>query len=340
MDPKTDNRGVSGTSADDDSVVVPSDDEFSAAFDLAEIGEGDGKAAIADAGTSGDSVDLTSDNDLLDDGAAGTSGTVDTSAVNDDGKAEQRYKTLQGIHKKDKEQWDADRAAWDEEREQLRAQIAASTSGVGQNANAEAGTAGVAGMTKQSFLDSLTDEEKLELAEYEKDWNIVSQMEGKKRDAALMSLRSELADWKNTIIAKLTEQEATLTPVLQRAEQTDMVMHFNYLAEQHPDYEQYRDDGSIEAWIASKPRYLQDSLLSIYEGGSAEDVVDLLTDFKKENNILLTSDEAADKGGAIDPAKAEKKQALTSVATGQAAINTRHGEPEDFESAFDEAVQL
>lgn len=347
----TDNRGVSGTSAaaaGEEVVVVPTAEDFEAAFDLAELGEPQDadqgtSAAAGDAGTTGDAADLAStDNGEADSVIPGTSGVSGSASVGDDeDKNEQRYKTLQGIHKKDKETWDTEREEWEEEREQLLEQVNASTSGV---QSPSAGNDGTAAETtnKQNFLDSLSDDQRLQLAEYEKDFNVVSRMEGLKRDAALGSLRKEIAGWKQDVSAKLEATEATITPVLQRAEQTDMVAHFNHLQVQHPDYEQYRDDGSIEAWIASKPKYLQPGLVYVYEEGSAEDVAGLITDFKTENNILpATSNNGTSAGADItDPAKEEKRQALMAVNTGKGAINPAHQLSEDFESAFDEAAQL
>jgi hypothetical protein len=61
--------------------------------------------------------------------------------------------------------------------------------------------------------------------------------------------------------------------------------HFQHIRENHPDFEAYRDDGSIVKWIETKPMYQQKAMMGAYSQGTAEDMVELLDGFKEENNI-------------------------------------------------------
>ena len=259
-----------------------------------------------------------------------------------DEKFEQRYKTLQGIHKHDREVWETERAALLLQLEESKKpEIPTQTSSV----------------AAEAFVDSLTDEQKEQLKEYERDFDVVSRMEGIKRSMELAKLRKEIADWKTEVTNQLTKQATQFTsqiaPAIALAEESDEEAHFDLIRNGyelengtfvpgHNDFEKYRDDGSLLAWIESKPKYLQSSLRETYSKGTATDVIDLISDFKRENNIPLTfqtlaSQTTPDNIVPLTSAKAARKQALTTVTTRRGAVNTGGAFAGDYESAWDEA---
>jgi len=67
------------------------------------------------------------------------------------------------------------------------------------------------------------------------------------------------------------------------------------------------------------------------------DVVDLISDFKREKNIPLTS-QPSDNVIPIDSGKAARKAALASVTTRRGAVSTGAAIADDFEGAFEEAL--
>lgn len=256
-------------------------------------------------------------------------------------KYEQRYKTLQGIHKHDRETWEIEKAKLlldlEEAKKPQTPEVPPKTEAA------------------EAFVDSLTDEQKKQLEEYEKDFDVVSQMEGIKRKMELGKLRKDMMDtiqtWKDEFVTKLNETETNLVskiaPAVKLAEDSDQEAHFSlirngYVREDgtevpgHEDFEKYRDDGSLMNWIESKPKYLQPALKDTYTKGAATDVVDLISDFKRESN--LTTQPSSDNVVTIDPKKAARKQALTTVTTRRGSVNTGFAVPDDFEGAFDEAV--
>jgi hypothetical protein len=259
-----------------------------------------------------------------------------------DEKYEQRYKTLQGIHKHDKEVWETERTT-------LLSQLdeAKKPKEVKPPPTPEEETAAAA------FVDSLTDEQKEQLAAYEQDFDVVSKMEGIKRGVELAKLRKEMQVWKDEVTSRIAEQQTSLdsriAPVLKREEENERDTHFSMIREGyalddgtpvtgHADFEKFRDDGSLLAWIESKPRYLQPALKETYSKGSAMDVIDLLTDFKKDSNITLNLP-SSDNVVQMNPNKVAKKQALSAVTTRRGAVSTAGGAPSnDFEGAFDEAL--
>lgn len=255
-----------------------------------------------------------------------------------DEKYEQRYKTLQGIHRHDMENWKTREA-------ELLAQVEAAKTPVPPATPPPPSDPAAA---KAAFVDSLTEEQKAQLAEYEQDFDVVSRMEGIKRNIEIAKLRQEISEWKAEIASQITAQTAFVAPAIKLAEDTETESHFNtiktgYVLEDgtpvpgHVDFEKYRDDGSLKAWIDSKPKYLQPSLNQVYTQGSAMDVIDLFSDFKRENNIN-PNPQPSDNVIPMTPARIARKAALTSVVTRKGAVSLNSSVPDDFEGAFEEAL--
>ena len=184
-----------------------------------------------------------------------------------------------------------------------------------------------------ALYDSLTDEQKEALKEYEQDFDVVSKMEGIKREVELKKLRKEIDEKLAAIDTKVSAQ---LAPVLKKTAESEEEFHFDAIREAHGDYEQYVEDGSIVKWIESKPKYLQPALKQTYGQGSAEDAIDLINDFKRENNIEPPP--PPENVIPISKKKTEKRQALAAVDTRRGAISTQSAIKDDYEGAFDEAL--
>jgi hypothetical protein len=239
----------------------------------------------------------------------------------DDDKAEQRYKTLQGMFNKEKETWESERA-------NLLAQV---------EAVKKVPAPAPAPREARDDPDDLSPEDKEALAEYDQEFDLVSKMEGKKRDLALKALEKKFQNFLDEKIAEINSKIAPAQSFIQEtvAERVrhNEEVHFSSLKEVHPDFETYRDDGTIIKWIESKPQYLQKSMLETYDQGSINDVVALLNDFKQENNITSSPDNTPK-----STRKAEKKLAMTAVTTRRGAVNPAHVIANDFEGAWDEAL--
>lgn len=247
-------------------------------------------------------------------------------------KYEQRYKTLQGIHRHDKDTWEQEKSKLISELEEAKKVAPKKDDPTKEKA-------------VQDFVDSLTDEQKKQLEEYEQDFDVVSKMEGLKRSVELAKLRKEFQAWKDEFVGRFEEHGKKLAPIAEFAEKSEAQAHFNmimngYTREDgtevpgHPDFRKYRDDGSLLKWIESKPKYLQAGMKEVYEKGLATDVIDLYGDFKRELNINQESPE--DKVVNID--KAKKKQALAAVNTRRGAVNADFRPADDYDGAFDEAL--
>jgi hypothetical protein len=266
--------------------------------------------------------------------------------VDPEEKAEQRYKTLQGIHKHDKK-------TWDEEKTALLAQIEEAKKPKTPDKTPEQKKEDT--IAAEAFVDSLTEEQKKQLEDYEADFDVVSKMEGLKRTRELAKLRKEMTDWKAEVKAEMdakltaqaTEVDNKVAPAVKLAEENERESHFRLIREGyqredgstvdgHDDFKQFVDDGTLLKWIETKPGYMQGVMKKIYDAGSAIDVIDLVADFKRENNIQsnLPSDNVVN----LDAKKAARKAALTTVPSRRGAINTGKAVADDYDSAFDEAM--
>lgn len=248
----------------------------------------------------------------------------------------QRQRTLEGILKPHKE-------AWETEKKSLLTQIEELKKPKEEKKE-----------DKEDKEDVLSPEDKEAFAKYEEDFDLVSKMEGKKREVELKKLEKRFKAFvQDTVKSAKEEFNAQIAPAAElvktskvKEEKQEEKDHFDmirngYILDDgtevsgHPDYEKYVKDGSIKKWIDTKPKYIQKGLLEICDHGTAEDVVELLSDFKKENNINPQS--PPEKVVNID--KEKKKQALRVVDTGKSAVQTKMHVATDYEGAFDEALQ-
>ncbi len=255
-------------------------------------------------------------------------------------KYEQRYKTLQGIHRKDKETWDArERELLSQVEEAKKPKTEPKTEpSPGKLTDKEAADA----------YDSLSPEDKEVLAQYEDAFDVVSKAEGIKRKAELGRLSKRLDQIKDEIRTEMKAEISTirgeLNPVTKKLEADDLALHWEAIEAAHSDYRTYADGGEghvdLMTWVESKPKYLQPALLNTIQKGSADEVIDLLNDYKRENNIPLTSPQTETQSNVVTmtPKKAEKKAALSTVTTRRGAVATGYQVADDFEGAFEEAV--
>lgn len=238
---------------------------------------------------------------------------------------EEKWKSLQGIWNSDKAAWAAEKAKLEVELEQLKTPEAPKVDD------------GSLEKKKQDFIDSLTDDQKDQLEEYERDFDVVSKMEGLKRDRELAKLRKEFTSFvEETKKEILTQLEPATSLVKETKEEREIAAHeahFQTIRNSHSDFEVYRDNGAIIKWIESKPSYLRKGMMETYNQGEAEDVVGLLDDFKAESNIQPSS-----KVVPLDSKKEQRRQALTPPQSRKSAINTNISVADDFEGAFDEAL--
>lgn len=246
----------------------------------------------------------------------------------DDASFEQKWKTLQGIHQKDKSTWDTEKA-------QLTARIQALESAAAAPPKKEA--------KQEDPPDDLTEQEKSLLKEYDEEFDTVSKMEGLKRDKAMRKLEKKIESLQATIEERISGQERKLAPVIQQSAEQSAANHFSAIRSAHSDFETLRDDGSIKSWIEAKPSFIRKALMEAYTNGETQDVIDLITQYKTENNIpsrdLNNAEHHDTPPSDATRKKEEKKAALTGINSRKPAIAPKAGTADDYESAFDEAMR-
>jgi vacuolar-type H+-ATPase subunit I/STV1 len=252
----------------------------------------------------------------------------------DDASFEHKYKTLQGIHKHDREVWEEEKGTLLTRLETLeKAQVAPAK---GDTGTTEEKKAESASDLLHAFIDSLTDEQKAQLKEYDEEFDVISKMEGLKREAAFKQLKKELDDFKNEVKSQLQPATDFVVKANEERETADEAAHFDAIKEAHPDFEKYRDDGSLTKWIESKPVYMQGAIKKVCEAGTFEDVIQVLDDFKRDNNIVTEKQET--NVVHISKEKEARKQAMTSPVTRRGSVNVNTADAQDYESSFDEAI--
>jgi hypothetical protein len=243
-------------------------------------------------------------------------------------KYEQRYKTLVGIHKHDKAEWENEKSSLIAQFEELKK---APEPGEKLTPKEEKKRDDAI----KDLYESLTEDEKAAIKEYDAEFDIVSKMEGKKREIEMARLRAEVDAFKAEMLSKLAPTENFVVDIQRDREIKSKEDHFGSIGQAHPDFETYRDDGSIMKWIESKPKYVQKGMLEAYQKGTAEDVIDLLSDFKQENNLQSAPSNTIN----FNEKREQKRQALSAVTTKRGAVNPSMAVAEDYDNAFEEALK-
>lgn len=308
----------SGKKADDDAAAKAAEAEAAAAAAAQKADQGDGQGA--------------------DQGKSDDKGKEGKDTRDDEQTYEQRWRSLQGILKSKDEKYESEKTQLLTELEDLKKTVANLSNSNKDNKDKKKGTD-----KSDSLFDDLTEDEKAELSEYEKDFDSVSKMEGLKRERALKRLEDRILETLEAKTAEIQEKIASrVQPIEESYKKSDEAAHFGTIRGSHPDFETHRDSGAILKWIETKPRYLRESMKATYEQGTAEDVVDLISDFKKENGLLETNkDDQSHTDNLIDmdKRKAEKKQNLTAVITKRGSVDAGQGRTDDFDSAYNEALK-
>ncbi len=312
------------------------DDIFSETFDTAEkLGDDQGdpkvddleKEAKSDAAQSGQPDQQKADDDSGKQAdkqadASARKQSADASAAKDNEETyEQRWKSLQGILKSKDEKYESEKAQLLTELENLKKTVASLSD---EKKDKKKGTD-----KSDSMFDDLSKEDQEALAEYEKDFDSVSKMEGLKRERALKKLEDRILEKIEAKTAEIQDKIVSrVQPIEESYKKSDEAAHFSTIRGSHPDFETHRDSGAILKWIETKPRYLRESMKATYEQGTAEDVVDLISDFKTENNLLeadKNNQSRSDNLIDMDKKKAEKKQNLTAVITKRGSVDAGQG---------------
>lgn len=152
------------------------------------------------------------------------------------------------------------------------------------------------------------------------------------------NVKAALANYKREILGQVNQQ---LAPIQQVAAQSQDAVHWATIAAAHPDYQQVAS--ALPEWIEKQPSLFRKSLESAYNGGSAAEVVELISTYKQAiGSTGAAPAQPASSAAQVTPRAAPvSKAALAATAAPPVAQRSKMAtskDPNDFESAFAEAA--
>lgn len=102
-----------------------------------------------------------------------------------------------------------------------------------------------------------------------------------------------------------------LQPMQAREQESAEAAHYRTIYEAHQDIDSILESGEFETWKGAQPSYIQSALDGVLKQGTAEQVVELLNNYKQST----TSTPAADAGKpSSDDLKAKAREAIKNTA--------------------------
>jgi len=191
-----------------------------------------------------------------------------------------------------------------------------------------------------------TAEETNLISEYEKNWPDVARAESLKR-------RAEYQDLLGHVFGQVLQYTQPLFDQLRTVGNT---LHTQELGKLVPDYTPLVET-EVQAWIDTQPSYLQGPYKQVMQGGTSEEVADLIGRYRDatgkaapaapQGQAPAPAPAAAAPAAPAAPAKSElstaAKQAVASLApvSGERSVIPQSEDKSDFPSAFDQyAAQM
>lgn len=287
--------------------------------------------AFSDAADEGNNtvVATPTDTDKSDDGDAPPpdegEGEPEDGTPDDTQKAEdweQKYKTLQGMFNKLKKEQEAAAKAVEKD-----------GGDTPKSGSGDQGSQIDFSPLFENITSSLPKDLQPMMAEYERDMDIVSKIEGAKRDAVATRIL--------TYVHKLFDvYSAELQPYLESVKKVTTVSREDSINRAHADYKELHTSGEVKEWIESQPSFLRDPMMKVYDSGDAADVIELISRYKKEAGKEADTQETP-KEKNIDPKIADRVKSLQIVKNKQKGVNAVKdtvSDPDDFSAAFREAL--
>ena len=152
------------------------------------------------------------------------------------------------------------------------------------------------------------------------------------------NVKAALANYKREILGQVSQQ---LAPIQQVTAQSQEAAHWATIAAAHPDYQQVASE--LPGWIEKQPSLLRKPLEAAYAGGSAAEVVELISTYKQAiGSTGAAPAQPASSAAQVTPKAAPvSKAALAATAAPPVAQRSKMAtskDPNDFEGAFAEAA--
>lgn len=107
--------------------------------------------------------------------------------------------------------------------------------------------------------------------------------------------------------------DAALAPFKQQQQLSAEQQHFAYIGSAHPDYESIPESQEFQAWKDAQPSFIRSAYDDVLNKGSAEQVVELLSLYKSQNNVSPKVDTPAPTQAMVEKAKQAVQNAPSKV---------------------------
>lgn len=179
----------------------------------------------------------------------------------------------------------------------------------------------------------LSEEQKKQLESFEKEWPDVAPVVALRQQQAIHDVELKFSKALEAVLQSVQQQ---LSPVIHSQTTTDAKSHFSAIHEAHKDFDAIVD--LVPEWIAKQPEYLKKAYASVYESGTAQEVIDLATRFKEATGRVTPKEQnspPANPKTVVDPATVA---ALAPVGAQRTTVAGSGKDPMDYDAAFAEAV--
>jgi hypothetical protein len=130
--------------------------------------------------------------------------------------------------------------------------------------------------------------------------------------------------------------EGRLTPVEQTVTQSALEQHVSALHAAHADYDAVI--GKVPAWIDTLPSYAQVGARAVFERGTTQEVINLVSDYKKATQAPAPAPTAPATAPAPKTPPAGADDLAPVSARRSAVVPNGAPDPNDYDGAFKEAV--
>ncbi len=107
--------------------------------------------------------------------------------------------------------------------------------------------------------------------------------------------------------------DAALAPFKQQQQLSAEQQHFAYIESAHPDFESIPESQEFQAWKDAQPSFIRSAYEDVLNKGSAEQVVELLSLYKSQNNVSPKVDTPAPTQAMVEKAKQAVQNAPSKV---------------------------
>lgn len=121
----------------------------------------------------------------------------------------------------------------------------------------------------------------------------------------------------NQRLGEINQQQQTLTAQEQ---------HFQTISDTHPDWTSVVESSEFDTWLKKQPSYVQDGIDQVFKGGTAQQVNQVLSDYKTQNNLVVNDPVASIKEAAkqaVNNARSQVPHSLSDLPAGSPTAVSR-----------------